>query len=561
MRLAFVGIRHYRGIQSLDLPLGSTTTLIGENAYGKSNLLDALLVCLGAGAVDGEFAFLPGDFHPRAFPAGSAIAALDHEPIVITLGFRETKDDEWQSDDDCEQLRSHVYAGQRGDARLTFRVVATLAPDGERIDVKTVFIDADDRVKGGPTGQATIELLRKRSPFLLLKADRYFTRPSRVDRLAHEDGATRPLPLEDRLAAEVTEAYLALSRLHEPRRNADFERGLDAARAYVERFGGDRLRERVQRFLPQQPPANGAGVSLAARSMALMMILGGILDAKGANTFGPGAMPTVAIEDAEAYLHPVVLASVAAVMQAIPAQKLITTNSGELLSMLPLPSLRRLVRGTDRTHVYRTGVDSLSNDDLRRIGYHVKANRGTSLFARCWLLVEGESEFWLLPQLAEVLGVDFALEGVRLMEFAQCGVDPLIRFADDLGIEWHILCDGDSAGRGYRATAESLLRGRPRDKHISIIAQRDIEHCLWEAGYAEVYRNAVKVSAPKRFDRRLRVENPTPTIERAVRFRSKPGMAITVAEAAAARGPEGVPAPLKHAILATAALARASVPE
>src|SRR3546814_9637684 len=49
----------------------------------------------------------------------------------------------------------------------------------------------------------------------------------------------------------------------------------------------------------------------------------------------------------------------------------------------------------------------------------------SSLFARCWLLVEGETEVWLLNQLARQCGYHFESEGIKVIEFAQCGLKPL----------------------------------------------------------------------------------------------------------------------------------------
>ena len=43
------------------------------------------------------------------------------------------------------------------------------------------------------------------------------------------------------------------------------------------------------------------------------------------------------------------------------------------------------------------------------------------MFARCWLLVEGETEFWIMPELARV-GWISRQEGIVCVEFAQCGV-------------------------------------------------------------------------------------------------------------------------------------------
>ena len=49
-------------------------------------------------------------------------------------------------------------------------------------------------------------------------------------------------------------------------------------------------------------------------------------------------------------------------------------------------------------------------------------------------------------------------EGIRIMEFAQCGVEPLIKLADDLGIAWHLIADGDSADTKASRSAALRLR-------------------------------------------------------------------------------------------------------
>jgi putative ATP-dependent endonuclease of the OLD family len=564
MHLAFASVACYRGIRSLALPLGPTTTLIGENAYGKSNLLDALLVCLGVGAAQDEFAFLPGDFWCRGKegspprPNGNGEEGPDDaEPIVIRLGFRESTPGEWEEDAACAPLRDAVYAGPRGDRRITLELTARLERDGAgaaSVRVAKRFTRGDD-APDAPAGADAVRLLRSRVPLILLKADRYFVRPSRVP------AAPGPERAEDRIAAEISATFASVSDQHRPIDRAELRRGVEAAEAYVLRFGGERLKQRLRRFLDPDRAPGGTGLSSAARSIALLLVLGAMLDARSSSAFAPEAKPVLAIEDAEAYLHPVILASVAALIEAIPTQKLVTTNSGELLSMLPLASLRRIVARAERTDVHRLRRDTLTEDELRRIGYHVRANRGASLFARCWLLVEGETEFWLLPEFAELCGHDFALEGVRCMEFAQCGIAPLVKLADDLGIGWHLLADGDRSGQSYASAARSFLEGRSADRHVTMMAERDVEHLLWDSGYADVYRSAIPSAAPRRFDRRPRTDNPTPTIERAIRARSKPGMALEIVEAARREGSPGVPPTLRAAIERSVDLARASIAE
>ena len=44
-----------------------------------------------------------------------------------------------------------------------------------------------------------------------------------------------------------------------------------------------------------------------------------------------------------------------------------------------------------------------------------------------------------------------------MIEFAQSGLKPLIKFARRMGIQWHVLVDGDEAGKKYAATVRGPL--------------------------------------------------------------------------------------------------------
>ncbi|PVF10243.1 ATP-dependent endonuclease, partial [Yersinia pestis] len=71
----------------------------------------------------------------------------------------------------------------------------------------------------------------------------------------------------------------------------------------------------------------------------------------------------------------------------LPLQRITTTNSGELVSLVPLESICRLVRESSRVATYRIGPRGMSPEDSRRIAFHIRFNRPSALFARCWLLV------------------------------------------------------------------------------------------------------------------------------------------------------------------------------
>jgi putative ATP-dependent endonuclease of OLD family len=117
--------------------------------------------------------------------------------------------------------------------------------------------------------------------------------------------------------------------------------------------------------------------------------------------------------------------------------------------------------------------------------------------------------------------------------FAQAGIAPLVAFADRFGIPWHLVADGDEAGKHYAAKARRMLRRRPEARHLTLLVDRDLEHFLWRSGYDGTYRQAAGQVAPG-------AETAT-IIRQALHARSKPGMALAVAEEAGMRGAAGIP--------------------
>jgi putative ATP-dependent endonuclease of OLD family len=142
-------------------------------------------------------------------------------------------------------------------------------------------------------------------------------------------------------------------------------------------------------------------------------------------------------------------------------------------------------------------------------------------------------------------------EGVACVEFAQCGIEPLVKLARALGIEWHVLADGDRAGGAYAGRARSLLRDEPEPLRITLLAERDIEHCFWRHGHAPAFEKLAGFhSGPGVPARRV--------IEKAIDRHSKPGVAFELLASVAAPGSAGVPPPLRRAIENCIALARVS---
>ena len=91
-----------------------------------------------------------------------------------------------------------------------------------------------------------------------------------------------------------------------------------------------------------------------------------------------------------------------------------------------------------------------------------------------------------------------------------------------------------------------------------MLEERDIEHCLFHHGYADVYRALAGAPLPGPRGRQMR-ERPTAIITRAIHARSKPGLALAVLEAANRPDAPGVPGPLRSLIETAVRLARPAV--
>ncbi len=262
--------------------------------------------------------------------------------------------------------------------------------------------------------------------------------------------------------------------------------------------------------------------------------------AKGDRLIDDDAKPIMIVEDIESRFHPSLLLSFWSLLSKVDAQKIVTTNSGDFLSAVSLHSLRRLHRKSYDTKCYRiiSGRNTLTSDDLRRIAFHVRMNRPMAFFARTWILVEGETEVWILTQIASILGISLACEGIRIIEFAQCGLKPLMKMASQLGIDFHVLTDGDDAGRKYAEIAATFFGKRGVARHLTVIPQKDIEHYLYTQGYSRIFVSAAGLSQGG-FDKKGLTADKI--INMAIKRKSKPGLALLLVDAIQKKGVSGIP--------------------
>jgi putative ATP-dependent endonuclease of OLD family len=555
MFLRELRVENFRALESAGLRLDSTTVLIGENGCGTADLLGALELVLG-GAGGLHVRVPERDFH-RA--RGEA---LPRGPLRVVLTFEEREPGEWSAAPH-EILAEALPHSGRGRRRIALEAKAAVPRAGSSSAALVLHArDAPDPERD----RRLVAHLRRMNPLIRAPGGALTGHGS------SEGEGSRPRPGHGRVEPEIARLAARILRSAEDlllRRSRDpeacLEDGFRATRELLRRRpqhvdpGAGELGRSVLEILGASggPAAIGPRTTerdsgTIAERLGVLLSIAALLRRMPAG-LEEGCEPLWAIEDPEAHLHPMTLAAVARTLERIRWQKIITTQSGELLSRLPLGQVRRLVRHEGRLHARGLRPKALSAEDLRRIAHHLRARRGVAMFARVWLLVEGESEFWILPQIARVMGRDLDLSGVACVEYAQCGVEPLLRMARELGIEWHLLADGDEAGRAYASAARRYLPPGEDGVRITVLRERDIEHSLWRHGYASVLGRAAGLAPGAG-----RGVSPRRAIAMAVRRRSKPGLALALVEAIARRGPSGVPAPLARVVEACDSLAQAA---
>ncbi|MEX2120420.1 MAG: DUF2813 domain-containing protein [Pirellulales bacterium] len=567
MRLTRLSIQNFRGITNLTLNLDQTTVLIGENNTGKTSVLEALHTCMSRGLTRRATPFSEYDFH---LP-DNASEPSDAPPLVITLTFEESAEDEWAAEID-QALDKAIQVLDDNRKQLTFRVTSQFDAATRDFTVEWAFLDKAGSHLPTARNAKLVTDLQSLAPVFFLGA---------VRDAAHHFHAKSPFwspftknpQIDDETREEIESQIETLNQSI-----LDSHTPFDVVKTGISKTGTllplaaqdlvsveaipARIFDMLAKTQVKLACRTGARLPITqhgagTQSLSIIFLFEAFLQSQLATAYDKHSEPILALEEPESHLHPSAIRSLWNTLDGLAGQKIIATHSGDLLAAVPLKAIRRLARKNGQVCSYRVKDTTLDARALEKVRYHIREKRGALLFARCWLLVEGETDYTVLPELGLILGHDFSLCSVCCVEFSQCGLKPLIKVAEDLGIEWHVLADGDQAGSTYVTTATQFLGTSPKAERITQLAHRDIEHTLWHSGYDAVYENATGVNQRKSIVKSAAgsADYPTEVIKAAIATNSKPHLAYEATAAVAAKGATGVPQELKAVIEAAIQLA------
>ena len=457
IRLSRFRVREFRGIEDATLDLNQTTIVLGENNVGKSALLEALDIALGARSASTT------DLRITAQGAVSSEFLVDLElaPARGTTFEQEVID-----------LLGILYrpAPQTGIQNYFVRAVGRVDETQRAVRVQRGFVDAWE---SAPVAQFLDELTivhRQALWFSLLDAQRDLaqdlrTRSSPWGKLLRRlqlDGAARKkfeqelaqlsasvttaLPDSARLAASITRLQSVLAGQVAQARVAMLPRSLDDL-------------WRTTDLLVQasgHPELSIAQQGMGARSLSSILAFRAWLESERTVVVEPPMLVVTAFEEPEAHLHPQAQRAVFSEIKGVFGQKVISTHSPYVASVAGLDDFRVVRRTPSVTVRSAAGIEAELSADasgLANIRRFCVARNGDMLFARGVILGEGDTEAGVLPALARIWwGGAPESKGVAIVPMDGVGnARTFASFLERLGVPWLALLDGDPQGLQERA--------------------------------------------------------------------------------------------------------------
>lgn len=560
MKISTIRIENFRGIRRLDLELDDVTVLIGENNSGKTSVLDAIRICLRRLGPRRRVVFDTLDFHLPDVGAEPSSA----DSIGIEVTFSERAPDDWSRSLVGRLNREGILqVGDDGRGHVLLRVTCAYDPTTRNFVQNWSFLNLSRQPLPGAKGRALSSVQREVSYFYLpalRDAARHFDPKGPFWRPFLKDSQL-PVDKETEIKQKIREVNELVIGSH-----ASFDRvqrGLRRLQKIVPLAAADvvsveavpgRIFDMLAKAQINLGTTTGAKIPISrhgegTQSLAVLMLFSAFLEV------WPEGAPIIGMEEPEAHLHPTAIRVLGRLIQGFAGQKLISTHSGDLIAETDIHSIVRLVRTQEGTKSFRIRKGLLSAEETRKFSYHVRRVRGDLLFARCWLLVEGETEAWIYPAAARAIYLDLHREGVRLVEYRQSDVGLLAKVANALGIAWYCVGDDDTERPNTERKVNHNLNGaRVADRVV--FPYENMEIHLLSNGYDTVYDQFMPEENRRRITKHLGESGYWSDYSGHFPSRKKTRAAAEVAVEMDNRGQQGVTKEIRRVLNKAVSLAR-----
>ena len=449
MYLSRICVKNFRNFRCLEVELGPKCVVVGENNVGKTNLLFALRLIL-----DPRLSDISRHLREEDFWDGLNEPAKRGEIIEISIEIRDFQDDI----NVLAVLQEHCILGPSPDtALLTYRFRPKPGiPRDREISIR----DYEYHIFGGGLEENKVDhSVRRWIPVEVLPA----LRDAERDLASWRQSPLRPL-VENLNIPDATLRRVASgidTATDELLDEDDVKQLIQGFRSRLSLMVGsahdidpslgfapttpERLTRALRMFGDGRKKRPVGEMSLGIDNLLYLLLLAIELEHK--ETAGERAKTILAIEEPESHLHPHLQRLVFRDFLHRDPPIFLTTHSPYIASVAPLKSLVLLRNdeqgfGSVAKSTLQAGLTGQEIADLQR---YLDATRAEMLFARGVILVEGTSELFLIPAVAENMNRTLDKYGITVCSVLGTNFVPYAKLlgAQGLNVPFIILTDGD----------------------------------------------------------------------------------------------------------------------
>lgn len=184
----------------------------------------------------------------------------------------------------------------------------------------------------------------------------------------------------------------------------------------------------------------------------------------------------LAVEEPEAHLHPVLQRLIyKEVLHKSETSVLFTTHSPYITAVAPLKTIVHCRHEIGGSKVFSTSNLVIDPKDKIDIERYLDAKRGEIYFGKGVLLVEGITEEYLVPKIAELMGKPLEESGIVVCNVHSTNFKPYVQILQALSIPWCLITDGDF----YKLVIHTEEETEKRERHY---------HRMWQNGEPKHFR-------------------------------------------------------------------------
>lgn len=502
MHLKQIQIKNFRGIQELTLPLCNLCVLIGENNSGKSSILDAIQICLSESLSSNQQPFDDYDYYLES----STSEPEKSQPIEITMTFSEIEVDEW----DESIIRLLDTAVQLDpDSQLNTVIVRVRSQFDEVSNAYVTSVDFPSST-GTTSGESklsqTLYEMRQYVPHFHLdslrnaasafRASSKFWKPflsspsiSDKDRESFEESLQK-------LNQEILDKHTSFERIKEHLGKTSEYLPLGSGEPITIEAVPTRIFDVLSRTQVLLKAKTGAHIPImrhgsGTQSFAVICLLVAFMQNNLEKRDNNSTYPIVTLEEPEAHLHPSAMQIATQMLEELPGQTIVSTHSGDLLANVKLENIRRLSKVDGKVTPFWIKDGTFNTKEIDNLEHHIRNTRGELLYSRCWVLVEGKSDVRILSDCSQALEYNLSAEGISFIEMSVIGEKVVVKLANELGIEWLLVADGDSQGDNYKNSVKNHLNTRSLKERVFQLEHENIELFLCMEGFGNLYKGNI----------------------------------------------------------------------